>query len=269
MKDKVDWMKNIAVKNVTSALTTAVGPGTEYLTGASMGNILFGLTPVIVPASLVAAGAGYFANMRNNSNLEQQNSIQETIDKLEKKKTSIENKMEALTNAQGNKKQRQQYKNLAIQLSNVEFDISIARELYNEKESNFFVKKSAETYNAISTTICDTVTGAMRNISSAYQINGGGIAGLGYAAQETAKYANKIPGISGYPKAAIQIASGNILDGGIDGVMHSYFGATTNLSDKMVAQLSKTNVKEIKNLAISSIINENDEAKENTSSFKP
>lgn len=246
MKAKYDWMRDLIKKNVTTAVSTVAVPGFEYAAGMTLKDVLLTAAPVVAPVVVGVAAVGYLASKRNQSNLEQQSTIQQTIDELNKEKLKIEGKISKVENG-GTRRERQQYKKLNAELSNIEFEISIAEDKLKQCSSSSLVKITANAADSAWKMVSGVVSQAKQNITSAYNLNGGGIVGLGYAAHETAKYASQAPGVTGYLKAGLQVMAGNVLDGGVEAAVHTLTGVKVSVPEYLVDAMAKTNAQELKN----------------------
>ncbi len=187
------------------------------------------MAPVVAPVVAIAGGAGYLASKYNQSNLEKQAPIQQKIDDLTQKKSAVEERLEHAVNSRARYRCRRQ-------LKEIESQILAAKEELKAFESMSITKMAAGAYDSVYRAVGQSV----QNITNAYTEKG-----AFYAAQEVAKHVDTIPGITGYPKAAVKLMAGNVTHGLTEAAVHTITGGTISLSDKLVDSLTKTNAKEL------------------------
>lgn len=252
MKEKADWMKNLAAKNLTTTGGTLVVPIAESITGMTLSQLFYKVGPVVVPLVVVAGGAGYVASKYNQSNVEKQTPIQQRINELTQKQSDIESKL----GHSRNKNTRYKCKKNLIKIKS---ELDRAKQQHKALESSSVTKLAAGVYDAMSINISKSV----QNIYGAYKKQG-----AFSALQETAKYADLLPGIGGYPKAAITIMSGNFTHGLTEAAVHSYTGGAVSLPHKVVDVMAKTNAKELMSgLVVPAMMKGAEE--QNTSAYNP
>jgi hypothetical protein len=270
---KTDWFKAVAIIgieqlnivaeacNISPATASAAGKllvvsSAESYLGITLSQVMSAVMPVAAVVGVAGSAAGYAANKYNQSNLEQQAPIKKEIEELTQKKSSLEGDLD-----KGNKNARYKCRK---KIEAIDSQLLAAQEQLKALGSSSVTKMAAGAFDS-------TIGKAFKNITNAYSSQDTKLSGALHAGHEVAKYVNAIPGIGGYAKAAVQVASGNFSKGITTGVIHAFTGGSVSLSDKLVKTMAKTTAEELRGGIVPVIIKATDKAIEpqNTTAHNP